>query len=213
MGSWDQAENAYNRNKGAGKYLKFDTDGQREELVFLSNPEPVEKEGQNGDTWTAYVVDVWNVEAAKKQQWDMGNSPFKALLGARRAVGKARFDGSVIAVVRNGAKGDMKTTYTVLPVGPISAELAATIAAETGVEVAGANASAPQPNGFHGPENAAALARIKAAADLAALNAAVEAAWLEAGNDEGQQNAIQDAAKARKAALGGAAPAKRAPTF
>jgi hypothetical protein len=240
MASWDDTEKQYNENRNKGsKFLKFENDGDRAELVFLSPPEPVEKEGSDGSTWTAYVVEVWNLEGGKegtggKQTWDMGASPFKALLGLKRAIGVQRLESSVVAVVRNGAKGDTKTSYTMIPLGEVPADLAGQISAATGVVVrsapaqvqaprqqaqapaqrpAQAPAQAPAP-GFFGPD----LTAIHAAPDLVALNAAVGVAW-EQAVDQADQDSVMAAAKARKAALAAPAPApaqapaKRAPTF
>ena len=223
---WNDSEENHFRRRNTGKYFKLEEDGQTERLVILTEPEEQEKDGQNGP-WVAYQVDLWNVTAGKRQSWDMGSSAFKGLVGLKKAIGKDKLHASELVVVRNGAKGDTKTSYTFVPDGKVTPPVVDAIVGDQRVNggpwpFAPRGQAAPVVDRpFHDTTARTDLdGGLYLATSLAELQAAFLQAWGEAGNDATQAHlqAVYDKLApqlqaAAAAAAAPAAPVKRAPTF
>ena len=227
---WGQSEESIKQRGNAGRYFKLQDDGDQARLVLLTEPDEQEKDGASGP-FTVYSLEIWNVDAGKKQTWDMGVSQFKSLLGLKRALGLAKLYSNELIVVRNGRKGDTAVSYTWTPDGKISADtlegmteagvaMAPMVGAPERPTKAPAKASA-QPAPVQAPAKAPAGPKgaldMMLAGTLADLRQAFEAAWNMAGPAD--QDELQTLYQQRKTELEAPAPApaeapsKRKPAF
>lgn len=231
--SWEGAEDRQKQQAAGGKFFKLADDGDRARFVLLSEPEEVEKNGQNGP-YVQFVVQIFTLAVGaadderwvgKAQQWDMGASAFKALLATKRAVGLRKLYGSELVVVRSGEARSMQTSYTIQVDGPVSSDALDAISdAGLALFVPAGSAPAVPPRKPAAPVAAPAKVAptcaaleggLKLATSLPELRAAFEAAWADADGFEAVQGELQAVYLACKAALEApvAKPAKRAPAF
>lgn len=219
--SWESSEETAKQRGNLGRYFKLQDDGDQARLVLLTEPDEQEKEGSTGP-FTVYSVDVWNVDGAKRQTWDMGSSQFKSLLGMKRALGLAKLYSHELIVVRNGRKGDTGVSYTWTADGKITEDTSEQMAAD-GVEPAvkaGAPAkpapapAAAAPAAKRGPTLQSLEGGLALATTLVELREAFEKAWSDAEGLDDLQGGLQAIYERCKAELSMAAPAKkRAPSF
>ena len=221
--SWETSEENAKQRANLGRYFKLADDGDQARLVLLTEPDEQEKDGSNGP-YTVYTVDVWNVDGAKRQTWDMGSSQFKSLLGMKRALGLAKLYGSELIVVRNGRKGDTQTTYTWTADGRISQDTLEAMA-EAGVTPS-VQQGGPAPRAAAPTTARLTIGAVNYAAQLEGgmvlattlpeLRAAFEQAWADSDGHDDVQAVLQqvyEATKAKLTAPAPAAPVKRAPSF
>ena len=221
---WGESEESIKQRGNAGRYFKLQDDGDQARLVLLTEPDEQEKDGASG-VFTVYSLEIWNVDAGKRQTWDMGASQFRSLLGLKRALGLAKLYSNELIVVRNGRKGDTAVSYTWTPDGKIGAGTLEAMA-EAGVATApmvGAperqaqaharpapvQAPAKVPAGPLGPGPKGAL-DMMLTGTLADLRMAFEAAWNMAGPAD--QDELQNLYQQRKAELEAQAPISEAPS-
>jgi hypothetical protein len=212
---WDQSEERQRQKASGGKYFKLQGDGDTARIVLLSEPQEVEKNGQNGP-YVVFSIEIWNVEACRAQTWDMSSSPFKGLLGLKKAIGLVKLYNRELVVVRSGEAGSMQVSYTFTPDEPIQADTLEAMA-DAGCapfEVAGAVKPASRKPA---PTVAGLEGALRLATSLPELRVAFEAAWAEADGHEAVQSGLQVVYQTCKAALekpaATAAAAKRAPAF
>jgi hypothetical protein len=123
---WKRAEQmARNHDQGASKWLKL-VDGEKKVVVFLGDPHPREVVFQEGKYATfddshraqglksslrvSFNVAIYNTKEIRI--FEQGSMFFKDLLRVRE---KFRLDRWAFEIQRNGAAGDPKTTYSILP--------------------------------------------------------------------------------------------------
>ena len=125
--SWSQAEERSKQAGSGGKYLSLKNDGDKFVGAFIGEPysyelfynakkngyEPyTDEHRKRGDTVTVrFVLNVMMQDGSVKIS-EMNNSTFQSVLDVRKKYG---LDKWFFEVKRKGAKGDTKTTYTVLP--------------------------------------------------------------------------------------------------
>ena len=225
--SWESSEETAKQRANLGRYFKLQDDGDQARLVLLTEPDEQEKEGSTGP-FSVYSLDVWNVDGAKRQTWDMGSSQFKSLLGMKRALGLAKLYSHELIVVRNGRKGDTSVSYTWTADGKITEHTSEQMAAadvEPAVKAAAPAKPAPAqkpapaaaaPAAKRGPTLQSLEGGLALATTLVELREAFEKAWSDAEGLDDLQAGLQAVYERCKAELSMAAPApakKRAPSF
>ena len=115
-------------------FLRLSNDGEKAVVAFCGEPE-VKKvvwnnaigqyedydERQHDATPQArFKINVFNISQNKMQIWETSPTTFKGVVAVKAKYG---LDKMTFEICRQGAKGDQKTSYTILPEDPITDEL------------------------------------------------------------------------------------------
>jgi len=157
MSMWDESEKAADEASQGGMFLSLASDGASAKVVIVGEPLPEKKvwtgngyedydEAKHADKSpsTRIKVNAFNVSENKMQIWEMNPTTFKGLLKVRAKYG---LDKKIFEITRSGAKGDMKTTYSILPDDDISPALAERIKHEKLLDLTGKNDPSGSPSG------------------------------------------------------------------
>jgi hypothetical protein len=132
MSGWDKAKEA-SKKAGDGKYIRLKDDGDKVVGVFLDEPEArstyFDEKEKKSYVYTdehrksgckesiSFLFNFYDVNASRVRVLEVKNATFKDILKVREKYGLEKW---AFEIQRNGAKGDNKTTYTVLPETKIS---------------------------------------------------------------------------------------------
>ena len=168
MSMWDEAEKKAEQASQGGMFLSLKGDGDSVVVAFCGEEAPYGptwvEEFWTGSTSETYDPDkhdgkpsakvklnVYNVGENKMQILKASPTMFKSVLVLRNKYG---LDKQTFEITRSGAAGDKKTSYTFLPDGPITPELAERIKVEPmhdlSVDGAARADSAPSGSGNRG---------------------------------------------------------------
>lgn len=190
---WNDAAASMAARAATGRYFKLADDGDQGRLVLLTEPEEVEKDGNNGP-YTVFSVEIWNVDAKRKQTWDMTGGPFKTLLGLYKLLGHRKIYASELVVCRVGRKGDTSTTYTWAADGAITDDTVAAMLEQGIAPPTGSPAPAPSVSAGRGkqpPRVEDLIGGVELATTLEEARAAFGAAWADAEGHPGVQEQLQ----------------------
>lgn len=130
--SWDQAKELADKHKGSGDYVSLSNDGDSFVGVFLGEPfayetvwnekeeksevyDPAKHAGETPSLKVAinvFVIKEKGEKCNKLKIYEMSTKTFQQVIACREKYG---LDNWSFEVKRNGAKGNTKTTYSVLP--------------------------------------------------------------------------------------------------
>jgi hypothetical protein len=121
MNSWDKADEAVReQDKRSSSWLKFTADGESAVVVFLGDPFTQERSFVEGAKPSLRVsLNVAIFETREVKVFEFGAKVFKSIKEVREKYGLEKW---AFEVKRHGAKGDQKTTYSILPEKQLSPE-------------------------------------------------------------------------------------------